>query len=434
MVECLSSYIHRLARAHGLPVSVIVCREIAPLCHRKSIAGNNGNYDLFSKMGITINGNNGSAREIVEILNLLTGRKDLRRLTFLPLGSLVSRFRIMRSAQAWCPACLETWRTSGFAVYQPLKWILADARACLKHGCPLEERCPACGKRHTSLLRNPWNGHCPRCNTWLGNPSRGGAHDGSKRAQEWEAFSMAALERFLEDVQTMPNDAPCSFFPLNLVNLVQHHFKGNTSALGRVLRVNRITVVSWCSGKQRPSPHSLLKLAYCFGGEVSTWLTSRMQPADMRNMRPIPQSVAGSVRRPLRRHSPETVRAHLESAIRSAEYPPPSLTAVCKRLGVNQSTAKRMFPDLAAEILSRYRLFRAESKRTREKFRDNAVESAVNQLLAEGRPLTYKPFCSLLPPGISTQDTHVRRQFKRLRKESEDKMQAVMLASVVSSQ
>ena len=244
---------------------------------------------------------------------------------------------------------------------------------------------------------------------------------------------MAAVERFLKDVQTVPNDVPRSYFPLNVANLLQHQFNGNASALARFLQVSRMTVVDWRSDKRKPSPHSLLKLVFCFGGEVMAWLTCRMQPADIHNIRPITQTVIESVRRPLHRYPSEIVRAHLESAIRTAEYPPPSLMTVCKGLGVHPSVAVRMFPDMATEIKSRYRLFHTECKRTREKFRDNAVESAVNQLLAEGRPLTHKPFCSLLPSGISTQDTHVRILFKRLRKEAEENMQAVMLKSAVSS-
>lgn len=434
MVECLSSYIHRLAEAHGLPTWVVVCREIAPHFHRKSIAGPNGHCDLFSKMGITINGNNRSAREMVEIIESLTGRKDLRRLTFSPLGSLVAEHRIMRAAQAWCPWCLETWRTNGHAVYQPLIWILADFRACLEHGCPLEERCPACGKRHTSLLRYKWNGHCPKCKAWLGKPPPGGVRDGSKRSQGWEAFSTGALQRFVKAMQTMPVDVPCSVFRLNLIDLVQHHFNGNASALARVLRVHRTTVVDWYLGKRRPSPPSLLKLAYCFGGEAMGWLTGRMEPGDMHDTRPITQTEAESARRPLRRHPPETVRAHLSSVIQAAEYPPPSFTVVCKRLGVNQTVAKRLFPDLAVEIMSRYRLFQTESKRTREKFRRIVVESAVNQLLTEGRTLSYNQLSKVLPPGISPRDRLVRFEFKRLRKEAEDEMLAVMQESVVSSQ
>src|SRR5437773_2093691 len=71
MVECLSSYIHRLAEAHGLPTWVLVCRELAPRFRRKSILASNGHCDLFGKVGMTINGNNNTALEAIAILEAL---------------------------------------------------------------------------------------------------------------------------------------------------------------------------------------------------------------------------------------------------------------------------------------------------------------------------------------------------------------------------
>jgi hypothetical protein len=115
----------------------------------------------------------------------------------------------------------------------------------------------------------------------------------------------------------------------------------------------------------------------------------------------------------------------------SGAYPPPSFSAVCGHLGVNQTVAKRRCPDLAAEFMSRYRLFQTEAKRTREKFRKVVAESAVNQLLTEGRPLSYNQLSKVLPPGISAADRLVRLEFKRLRKEAEDEMQTVMQQPVV---
>ncbi|HYV30679.1 MAG TPA: hypothetical protein VEO53_06165, partial [Candidatus Binatia bacterium] len=125
-------------------------------------------------------------------------------------------------------------------------------------------------------------------------------------------------------------------------------------------------------------------------------------------------------------HAPERVRAHLTSVLQAAEFPPPSFSAVCWQLGVNQTVAKRGFPDLAGDIMSRYRLFQTEGKRMGERFRTILVESAVNQLLIEGRTLSYNQLCKVLPPGISARDRLVRCEFKRLRKEAEDEMQAVM--------
>ena len=70
---------------------------------------------------------------------------------------------------------------------------------------------------------------------------------------------------------------------------------------------------------------------------------------------------------------------------------------------MDQTAAKRLFPDLAAGIMSRRRLFQAEGKRTRENFRKNLVESAVHQLLAAGRTLSYNQLCKVTAAGgIST--------------------------------
>ena len=104
MVECLSSYIRRLSDAHGVPTWVLVNREFAPRFQRKSIIAANGHCDLFGKMGMTINGNNASAREAVAILERLTGAKTLPSLTFSRLGNAfgISSKRIAASIHMGC--------------------------------------------------------------------------------------------------------------------------------------------------------------------------------------------------------------------------------------------------------------------------------------------------------------------------------------------
>ena len=124
------------------------------------------------------------------------------------------------------------------------------------------------------------------------------------------------------------------------------------------------------------------------------------------------------MRRPLRLQQPEIVRVHLTAATNATEQPPRSLTTVCKRLGANQAAAKRLFPDLAAEIMSNYRIYRDKCKRTREHHRTTEVQSAVRQLLAEGRTVSYNQLSKVLPPRVSARDRLVRQEFKRLRAES----------------
>jgi hypothetical protein len=85
---------------------------------------------------------------------------------------------------------------------------------------------------------------------------------------------------------------------------------------------------------------------------------------------------------------------------------------------VDQTVAKRLCPDLAAKIISRYRLYQAAGKRAHENFRKTVVRSAVNHLLAEGRTLSYNQLRKVLPPGVTARDKLVRSEFKRLRAES----------------
>lgn len=156
------------------------------------------------------------------------------------------------------------------------------------------------------------------------------------------------------------------------------------------------------------------------------WIARRIEPAILHPTRSIDESVAQTVRRPLRRDTTESVRAYLISVLQSGEFPPRSFAAVCKQFGVNQTVAKRRCPDLAEQFLSRYRVYQTESKRTREKFRRIMVESAVNQPLIDGRTLSYNQLAKVLPPGMSARDRLVRLEFQRLRKEAEAVIQTVM--------
>lgn len=242
----------------------------------------------------------------------------------------------------------------------------------------------------------------------------------------WHKFTARALAQFMRDTQSLPDEVPQATFPSNVMGLVQNRFSGNHSGLARALHVHRMTVSAWANGKQRPSPVSLVALAYCFGGEAMDWIARRIEPAILHPTRSIDESVAQTVRRPLRRDTTESVRAYLISVLQSGEFPPRSFAAVCKQFGVNQTVAKRRCPDLAEQFLSRYRVYQTESKRTREKFRRIMVESAVNQPLIDGRTLSYNQLAKVLPPGMSARDRLVRLEFQRLRKEAEAVIQTVM--------
>lgn len=61
------------------------------------------------------------------------------------------------------------------------------------------------------------------------------------------------------------------------------------------------------------------------------------------------------------------------------------------------------------------------------------VRSALNQLLYESRSLSFYELAKVLPPHISTCDKRVLIEFKRLQREAEDEMQAVLQESASPS-
>jgi len=434
MVECLASFIHRLAEAHGLPTWVLVRRELAPRFRRKSILGPRDGCELLGKMGGAINGNNTSALEAAQVLETLTGHTSLSCLTFARLRILVARRKIIRNCQAWCPDCLEDWRQKEQQIYQPLLWLLSDLTFCPVHGCRLKECCPGCERTHTPLGRYRWNGRCPRCWSWLGKNEKGIASEDLKPLSKWDQFVAASILPLMGSLQKLPDSLLPPVFPSNLTALIDLRFGGNTAAIARVLRATRRTIIDWAQGKLRPSLSSLLSLEYCFGAKAIDWITGIVSITDLQGSRPIDKVTADQIHTVPRQHHIDVVRAELARVVESNEYPPRSLRAVCLQLGFDQTVATRKCPELAQQIVAHFRMFQTERKRQHEYFMKIAVESAVNQLLHEGRSLSYHQLAKVLPKLISIRDKRVFLELKRLRKEAEDEMQAVMQERVVPAQ
>ena len=125
------------------------------------------------------------------------------------------------------------------------------------------------------------------------------------------------------------------------------------------------------------------------------------------------QMVAERIRRPLRLQAREDAHTRLALTAQTAESPPPSFRALCRRIDLDPTTANRTFPDLAATIKGRYQKYHADTKRKRMICQRTTVETAVQQLLDDGLTLSYKHLRAVLPPGTSTRDKRVRDEFRR---------------------
>lgn len=419
LVEGMASYVDRLAQAHGVPPWMLVVREIAPRFRRNTVVTSGGHCDLFGNMGASIHGNSATAGEMVDVMASLTGRSDLAVLTFRGLSGVLAEGRLIRTVQAWCPACLKGWRECGQGVYRPLIWNLADLRSCPVHGAALQTKCPSCGKHHQPLTRYPWNGHCPKCRGWLGE-AKSPNHPTAE--SEWCLHVAAEVAQCVSTYAARPEFASVGAFSTSIRQAVEGYGWGGLSALGRVVGVDHGTVRDWAAGSQVPSMASVLAMAFCFGVPVTEWL-SRPVAFDLREpVRRLPSHDSIPLRRRLRHWKVDELRVRLAEARAQVTYPPPTLSALCKQLGIHVSQATRRVPELAKEIVEHHRFYRRTRQEMGDQFRRMLVESAVNQLLNEGRSLSHTQMAKVLPDGLTLRDRRVRRLFVEYRARAEREM------------
>jgi len=188
--ESLTSYVSRLAEAHSVRVRELVVHELLPFLGRPHLAdARNANLltAFWRNETRALNGTRTLARKLVQALEALTGRCDLRFLTLLTWSEVLPRRQLQKPTRAWCPACFEEWRQSGRFAYDPLVWTLAPVTFCPQHRQPLRVVCPFpdCRRPSPWLSSRSRPGCCARCGRWLGNPGTHGASvEGERLAQD----------------------------------------------------------------------------------------------------------------------------------------------------------------------------------------------------------------------------------------------------------
>jgi hypothetical protein len=183
---------------------------------------------------------------------------------------------------------------------------------------------------------------------------------------------------------------------------------------GRALQATRRTVCDWAGGILRPSVSTLLLLECRLGIPALDWVSGVVPIADPSGRHEVTVDANRAVPR---RFQPEVLGRQLRSIIEGNESPPPSLRAACERIGIHQTVAVRNAPELAGQILIRFRLFQTEQKIARQTSMKQVVASSVHRLLEEGRSLSFYELAKVLPAGVSTCDKLVLEEFNRLRRE-----------------
>ncbi|MGK7956010.1 MAG: TniQ family protein, partial [Crocosphaera sp.] len=124
-VESLTSYVSRLAVAHSVPPGTLLAIEIGPLVKTNYLPNTRSMVAIYGQDSVrALNGTRRNAAQLVQALETLTLRTELRCLTMLPWREVFPVRGLLKHFQAWCPLSLEEWLEKREVIYLPLLWTL----------------------------------------------------------------------------------------------------------------------------------------------------------------------------------------------------------------------------------------------------------------------------------------------------------------------
>ncbi len=340
-IECVTSYMMRLADAHAVRVSDLI-RKLRPevVTLRPAAIPN------------AVNGIGRQARDWVQALEGFTLRTDLRSLTLLPFEPLFPPARLIRPTRAWCPPCLTGMQEGTGIVYEPLLWSFHLVEVCPHHGSPLVAVCPRCSRLLPPITATSRTGYCGRCRTWLGATQRSAIHEHTSDPTSYQLWLSNAIGELLALAPQLESVALKENLRVVLSSYVDNLAEGKRAAIVERGPEAPHGFYGWVTGKSRPRIDALMRLLYTFGLPVNAIITGRYPAQALRSPAMTRATTPGGTVAP--RRSRDQLRAALELATR--EPSAPSLAKVARGLGY--STPSRLYaadPERCTRIVRNYR-------------------------------------------------------------------------------
>lgn len=404
MAERLTSYIARLADAHSVHLTTFVAKAIVP--HLDSPSQTRQPYAYrtsFWAGSAVLNSVTPLTEQLVQILERLTMCQDLRFLTMLPWKAVLPQQQLVRRTQAWCAVCFEEWRAADQVVYEPLLWALREVQRCPVHSCVLQSTCPFCSQTHPPLTPHAQPGYCSSCNRWLGSRSSGetALHPLSQAELQWYQWGES-------EVGTLIAVAPRFSSPFSRHNIARAAEKvtnGNQLASARRLHVTQTSIWKWLGGESVPQLGTLLRICFRMGISPLAFLTGVIEPLAPPREETLSLPMKNRQSRPYKRFDVERMRSILEATLQRRNEPPPSMEALARSLGYDQTIFRRYFPDLCKAVSKRYLDYLREKRLERIQRVCDELRQVMLSLHAQGyypgqrqlEKLLSKPTCLMEP-------------------------------------
>lgn len=385
LVECMSSYISRLATAHCVTVSDLMKEVVLPRINKPYLLKKKAN--VFFDNTYRLHSQSRLASKIACELDHMTHRNDLSSLTLIKLRDFVSNVHLVNKTLSWCPACLNDWREKGDVIYVPLLWSFYPLSVCIRHSVKLENLCPSCRRHVPFLSRKHVNGICPHCRGWLGSSK------GNRIQKKTEHYAQQVW--FTEQIGFLlsKNQGRDTCCPPKLSE--------NLPLLSKLCRKydrhGRWTSVidGWLLEDITPSIDSLLEISYRLSVPLESLLTKKINESDLDVSRLVWHPKTRRQRCQL--NVEKVIEICMKYYLGIVPDIPPSLKFVASEIGCDISTIRSYFPELASQISNNYVAGHKEQTRVRHEEIERAVQTAIESIVADGGEPTFGAVKSAIP-------------------------------------
>lgn len=370
-VECLSSYLRRIALAHG----VTQFQFVSHLQKRWMQA--TGNH-LPRCDELRWDGYSPNVAIAVSALKFALGF-DLAGTTLLPLRTICSPTCIgsIKHERVWCPGCLADDRARQRPPYDRLIWRIHGIERCSLHKLRLRRVCPHCDCSQRTRMSSAELDHCCMCGQDLCT---------GISVQEYEAqpsFGEQQTQQLitrLDELEGTPSGSLTQFFanldidPANLQRV-----------LGDIFHTR----------KRPPRPHltSVVAVATHFNVDVIQLVVNPKLAASQASLdigSPIPQRKRRESTH-LRNDRSRWFKKELEEVI-AAGPPYPSTAEFCRSRNYSLCAASNTYPALTAQLSSKHLEWRNHHA---ERQRRAAVRAIATEM-KQGNGLSIKALTLLI--------------------------------------
>ncbi len=386
MVECLTSYINRLAWLYRISPRILVAEEIMPHLsgsyYFQPSPWGISNYSRQAAMSVNSFGE--TSVDWSATIEALTQQPDLQKLTLGEWASSMPSRRLLRGTPAWCPVCYAERQEKKLPIYLPLLWMLQIVTSCTRHRRKLEEQCKKCQKRQSVFPSKTQPGHCTQCGVWLG-VSVEIAEEPEIDEEEllWQDWVVKTIEE-IRTVSVASEAISWERISINLAACLE--VKGEAARFSRLMGMSMQRISEWQHFEKIPSFQKVLEI--CYASEISP-LQLMSDPAGMRNAL---QAISEHPRRRPVHHRLQTVnreeiREYLQAVLDGRELCR-AIYQIERHLGIGYKTLKNCFPLECSLISTRYKAQRAQQSKQR-----------IAQMYDEVRRITLDLYAQRIHPS-----------------------------------